>query len=377
MADGGLGPSWVVESLNASSLLDADYRGSGGGGGSAQQRGSSVDGLVARRTRLSGAVHALRVERERQYLPIPDVPLRQATAQRENLELQMDRRHADLIARAKELDGITARAIRDCQEANAAERLARWRRSGLEAQEYAIAGLEPDAGFGDGVGIASWERQGASSSALLRWRQPPPPPAALLDSSSMHAALSSSLHLEDLSANWLQPMPTEGGRSVSSSMHVAALSPSPLASPAANSSAYAVMRPAVYVDSPRRRPSPSRLLGSPYRPILPHRAEAAWVAETPKASRRVQSTPATERLPTAGTGARTALAETHGRLGTSLRDAPPDSLCRSLWPQRSLPADADFAALRARREHLAREIMLLSADSPSPAWSPGAAAWCR
>lgn len=280
-------------------------------------RSVSVDAMEARRSRLASEIRGLQEHSDRVAFEYkPPLPLHEAKAQRENISLHMELRHAELVARARDLDRITADAIKDSQERNAAARAARWERAGIY--------------HGGASGYHSLQTSAVFTTFLEATpsRSAPATPAR---------GTVPELPRE-LPASWI------GG--VGASPDALGSRAAPSRSQRTHARCTSPMRPVLYDKlSPRQRPPEERhYTGSPYRPVLPHQAEAAYVAETPLVYRR--------RRPTFSQ----------------------DSI-DAVEPVASVPAyspmgEHGFVSLRARRERLAREVLLLSCDHGSHLLSP-------
>lgn len=348
-------------------------------------RSKSVDALEARRRHLADEVRSLQqanhLEPSGSYAAAAQASrfenaprVSEAGLRRVELWAQLVAEHSELVARAMDLDRVTADAISESQALSEASRLARWQKHGLGAPDACFPALERLSA------PAAWDRPPSNRHRALPATAVARPRAAASaplytnslagHSTSLVSALMSPRETQSrfgsgldhsrstLDASMGASFATGAGHEPQTIVATVATAfddvprtfvqrPSRSTATASPSRSWAggtrtidnpwiaqtsqePPRPAIYsTESPRRRHrsiEDSKLLEPPFRPVLPSRAEASYAAESPRSHSPYR--------------------QTHNL------DASMASL-----------SGGGIAEIRARRERLAREVSKLGTDS--------------
>lgn len=258
-------------------------------------RSKSVDALVARRQHLANEVRSLQhselpssfvADSSVLHSSLPRIVapgVSEASLRRVELWAQLVSEHTELVARAMDLDRVTADAIYESQALSDASRIAMLQKHGLSVPDHLTGGVHlssslacygsshVDSSYPAGLKAHASRRSSVSehSHSMLGYANHSGAFGAfpeLLQPPSSFIMPHRSLRAEQLAA-W------DVGRSLDNSYSGLGPQVEPL-------------RPAIYsAETPRRRQRPevaSRLPTSPFRPVLPSRAEPCYAADSPR-----------------------------------------------------------------------------------------------
>jgi len=337
-----------------------------------------MDTVEARRHCLNAEVRSLQAGPSASFEGSPLVPRwdrcgSEAKLRHVELWAEMVAEHNELVARAMDLDRVTADAINESQALMESSRIARLQKHGLSLPD------EPRHVSASFTTSAGWTHPRASGALLASALSAHSEPAAL---SSWSRVQGTSLAVQGSS----QPRPSQHSISSASGGGIGAgMFPELLAPPSftlphnrawggpyGEAPASAAMmdaaanrtlsfedfssgvlplegvRPAIYTsNTPRRRHRSDAASKLPFRPVVPSRAEASYAADSPRSH-----SPYRHRLQ-------------HAHSASSLH---PHSSSMLASVGSTLPGGG-IAEIRARRERLAREVNKLSLlDSFATSW---------
>lgn len=358
-------------------------------------RSKSMDALEARRRRLADDVRTLQqadhLSTTTSSTSVPRSAIlstngsyaasEAANLRRLDLWAQAVSEHSELVARAMDLDRITADAIYESQALAEASRAGRQQRHGICSREVSFANSTGLAATSWGppmsfvcepktlpLHVMSPPRVGHSLLSTLGdgIRVQPSRPSAIgrsaLDISGDDYGSrvpTSSLDVQPSRFSGLRDrfQSSLSGNSISGAFPTLLPPPSSFALPHRSLGSVDVglsrtidfsstvpqfesPRPPIYsADSPRRQRKDLKVFGSPLRPVLPSRAEAAYVGESPRELSPYRQPPLS---------------------GNSFSMLTSSSLM--------LPGGG-IAEIRARRERRAREVLRRSSDNISTTWT--------
>lgn len=290
--------------------------------------------------------------------------------------------HTELVARAMDLDRVTADAITESQLLTEASRVARWEKHGL--------GPHPD---GD-TAISPWySRHLQMSPSLHISTSALESPRGIWRSEAPYSRHSSAVDVSQSSLG-LSLVPETSRLSSSRLPETSRLSSSRVLHPPAVSAwmherplSLEPIRPAIYsASSPRRRHRTdlqSHLPGSPFRPVLPNRSEAGYALESPRQlspywQHRHEHSPNWHQSPLSGSlhgstlrgGGISEIRAKRERLALEMShsfESPRQSPSQQ-QPLRPTLLGVSMAEIKARRDRVAREVAKLNSNSLATTW---------